>query len=449
MNENIKNTAWEQMRELLDSEMPVKKRWLLFPFWKIAAVLIPLLFIGTVILYQLGNDSFSIASSHSKLDQTKDSQYDLLNKEKSAVLLESVTQGEKKYPDPSYTKTGSAAESASHLVLTQLEVLKTEVDHHLSLEALSTGINPEIKHIGLSAEIFPGYSDLKDTDHFEQEISIFSESKIEVKRGPNLAQDIGQISLLNQLLGLPLSLFRSSGDSLFHSSHFSEPFEAERKSFSDRKYRGIAINGGWELPLQQKIHGLGIAAGPVFDLGKFRINPLLGIHHFGWFNQSGSYSLFQSRSASSETINFFTPPQLISGLDQAQKQALYSYSEVTLNIGLKYRFKPRWALTTGINSHRVFNIRYNANAISFLDDFSTMDPFNDPEEQQAVLEYIGGETVNWINNYRLSAELGFQFNWTRSYAIRVAYRQALSPFWSSHNDGAGSSFNAALVIYAF
>ncbi|TVQ51311.1 MAG: hypothetical protein EA362_00535 [Saprospirales bacterium] len=451
MNDNLKNTGWDQMRKLLDKEMPVKKAWWVFPFGKIAAIIVPLLLVTTVIFYQIENHPFSKKPYTSESAFVIISKSELVDTENDLVVkVNDIIQSEK-YQDLEKTETATIFESHKNFDSFHFENEVSTTTFKTPSELASERIKPQARTIEWKEAVLPTESEIMDIAIFGEEgfkISESSEGKGRVTRHEKSEDE--EVTLLNRLLGLPLSLFDSCEDSLSHASHFSKPFETYRKTSPDRKYRGIAIDAGWEFPLQQKIHGVGIAAGPVFEIGTFRILSQLGIHHFGWFNQSGSYALFQSRSASQESMDLFMPTENTAAFDQPQKQALHSYSEVSLKLDLKYRLNSRWQLTTGIMGHRVFNIRYNANSMSVFDDFTSSGPdLSDPGERSQYLEYIANETVTWINNYRLTAGLGIQYQLTSKYALRAAYRQKISPFWTADNNGAGSSISAGLVIHAF
>jgi len=448
MNDNIKNKGWEQMQELLDKEMPVKKGWMLFPLWKMAAILIPLLLMGIAVVYQLYDHPFSKTSLHSKAERQVDAKYELINEEKIVDLTVGglVNQVQSGFDKRNFSPIEYHSQSPQFAEETAASNYENSFFGE-SIPVMTESQHRTAGHSAFSEQIDQAAAEF---DYMELESNLLAESALELEKGRSALNSIQEFSLMKQLAGLPFLNLQTSQDSLYYSSHFSQPFQSEERNPKDRKYRGIAINVGWDLPIQQKIDGLGIAAGPMFDMGRIKINPQLGIHHFGWFNQSGSYALFQSRFASDESLNLFSPPENTAAFEQPQKQALHSYSEISLELAFNYRLNPRWQLTAGIMGHRVFNIRYNANAITILDDFTSSNPdLSDPEERAHYLEYIGSETVNWINNYRLTTGLGIQYQLTSKYALRAAYRQKISPFWTADNNGAGSSLSAGLVIYAF
>lgn len=445
MNDNLKNRGWNQMRELLDSEMPVKKAWWMFPFWKAAAVIVPLLLASTVIYYQVADQVFSIGSTAPDSELKAKSSSEFISTEKATKVndLEDLN----KYQDFGIADIANELDSEKKIGSPHFEGEIAATTIESSFELTSEKEKSESEPIGMGEEILPIESGIMDIAPSEKEISEVSEFPEGKEQVASHEKGKGEFTLLNQLLGLPLSLFKSSVDSLEYASHFSKPFETDKKATHDRRYRGMAINAGWEFPLQQKIHGVGIATGPVFDMGQFRINPLLGIHHYGFFNQSGSFALFQSRSSDYQ-LAADQSESFMQRFSQPQSHALYSYTEISLELGAHYKIHSRWQITGGITAHRVFNIRYDANAI-FNSNLGLSPIFEEDVEQAEVLEYIGNESVDWINPYRLTAGLGLQFNMSSNYAIRMGYRQALSPFWTSENEGAGSSIHAALVIHAF
>jgi len=439
MKDDVKNKGWEQMRELLDREMPVaqdRKKGAPFFFKMAAAILIPLILAAGLYIGLSTSETtetpqaFHLPEQQETTQQVSDDEYlDSRDETADEKDMQSAWSTSEFHPisDQQAGRTTTEEEDHSEQEAPKPAELADEEKPGAELEKIDES---SIASRTLAREIEGGKS-----SELLAEIENFS-----------IAAETG-IAGAERLPRLKTEVFKPEDNELRISTHkmFQQPL---KKTYSPGESsldcpNGFSLGLNYIKPFFTYTHGAELAFNWNIGQGESGLSLGAGLSAQNAFRDF-DYKSYERTSAEIVNTPGYQNIEYVKSQVQERetRNILKTYGE--LRLSAQYEFKPghRWRIGIGINAHRVLWVgRHNAYTEIFTNP--SFDPFSSPPQP--------GSFRDNINNYRASTTLSVRYKIDCRYSATAAFTQNLTPFYTSDKINSFSSSNqlSVGVIYGF
>ncbi|TVR85182.1 MAG: hypothetical protein EA411_13355 [Saprospirales bacterium] len=439
MKEDLKNKGWEQMKGLLDKEMPIaqdRKKGAPFFFNLAAAILIPLIAAAgfyfalptsetpeTPQAFHLSNQSETTQKSS---DQTNIDPQDEKADEKEMPTARSASEPHS-IPHKPTDETTTEEENLSD----QRTLKSVEMDGAKEPETESETIN---KNPTASAGMTRDIEAIKGFETLANMENVTIAAKVETmdpERLPDLKTEVDQPGdwELSTAVHNPVK------------KPLDKTYSPEKPTPDCPKRFSLGLN--YIKPFFTNTHGAELAFN--WNIGQGETGLSLGaglsvqnaFKDFDYKSYERTSAEFVNTPGSSNVENVNTEVQ-----EQETRNILNTYGE--LRLSAQYKFKPgqRWWVGIGVNAHRVLWVgRHNAYTEIFTDP--SFDPLSSSPQPKSFRDNI--------NNYRASSTLSVRYRIDCRYSATAAFTQNLTPFYRSDELNSFSSSNQLSVglVYSF